>query len=162
MLKGARLCHPRDVRHALGFARCRSRLPIRKRQSSCTTRIIMRDGAGRLTLLVVDDDPDWRLLYKLEFGDRFDVIEAADGHDGLEKLAMTGPDLVILDLSMPRMDGVGFLARLRDAGVSTPVIVCTAFGPEAQDLVRGHVRFVHKSPDLAELARAVQTLSRSR
>jgi CheY-like chemotaxis protein len=117
------------------------------------------DGEPQRTLLVVDDEPAWRSLYRLEFESRFKVVEAADGRDGLEKLEASLPDLVILDLAMPRMDGARFLACLQDKGVRTPVIVCSAFEAEAQRLERASVRVVAKSTDLTELSRAVLTLS---
>jgi CheY-like chemotaxis protein len=113
----------------------------------------------RPTLLVIDDEPAWRTLYRLEFEDRFNIVEAADGRDGLDKLQRTGPDLVILDLSMPRMDGLAFLAWLRDRRVEVPVIVCTAVGFEAQALARDGICVVCKSPDLTELWRAVRSLA---
>jgi len=110
-------------------------------------------------LLVIDDESSWRALYRTEFEGHFEVVEAIDGRDGLDKLDSRTPDLVILDLHMPRMDGARFLACLRDRGVSTPVIVCSGLGAEAERLAGAGVRFVAKSPDLTELARAVLTLS---
>jgi DNA-binding NarL/FixJ family response regulator len=110
----------------------------------------------RRTLLVIDDDPSWRSLYRLEFGERFDVVEAADGRDGLEQLRLAGPDLVILDLRMPGMDGARFLACLEDRDNRTPVIVCTALEHEARKLARSDVRIVPKSPDLTRLSEAVK------
>jgi len=108
---------------------------------------------------VIDDDPDWRSLYRLEFGDRFEVVEASDGREGLAQLEAAVPDLVILDLNMPRMDGAGFLACLDDRGVSTPVIVCSALDSEARRLAGPTVRVVPKSPDLTELSLAIVNLA---
>jgi len=64
------------------------------------------------TLLVIDDDPAWRNLYRLEFEGKWDVVEARDGVEGLVLFDALAPDLVILDLHMPRMDGLAFLAAL--------------------------------------------------
>jgi DNA-binding response OmpR family regulator len=116
-------------------------------------------SAARRKLLVIDDDPNWRSLYRLEFGDRYDVVEAADGHEGLDKLEATVPDLVILDLNMPRLDGVRFLACMDDRGVNTPVIVCSALEAEARRLAGPSVRVVSKSPDLTELSLAIVNLA---
>jgi len=116
-------------------------------------------SSARRKLLVIDDDPNWRLLYRLEFGDRYDVVEAADGHEGLDKLEATVPDLVILDLNMPRLDGVRFLACMDDRGVNTPVIVCSALEAEARRLAGPSVRVVSKSPDLTELSLAIVNLA---
>jgi CheY-like chemotaxis protein len=116
-------------------------------------------AATRRTLLVIDDDPAWRSLYRLEFGGRFDVVEATDGREGLAQLERTGPDLVILDLSMPGMDGARFLASLEGCRHTPPVIVCTAHELEARRLARSHVRIVAKSPNLTALWEAIESLA---
>jgi two-component system response regulator AtoC len=109
--------------------------------------------------LVIDDEADWRSLYRVEFSDRFVVVEAADGRDGLDKLTRVEPDLVIVDLSMPVMDGAQFLACLRARGDATPVIVCTAFRPDAESLAARGVPVVSKSSDLSALSDAVNLLA---
>ncbi|OGH68762.1 MAG: hypothetical protein A3J66_03540 [Candidatus Magasanikbacteria bacterium RIFCSPHIGHO2_02_FULL_47_14] len=63
------------------------------------------------TLLLVDDDPDTRLLLKLKLRDRFEILEACDGHKALELVRTHGVDLVLSDVHMPRMWGT----VLRDA-----------------------------------------------
>lgn len=107
------------------------------------------------TMLVIDDDPVWRLLYRLEFEDRFRIIEAADGQEGLARYEETSPDLVIVDFWMPRMGGATFVERLRRLCPAAPVIVCTAVPNEATSVVGPGVRVVSKWPDLRELRRAV-------
>ncbi len=84
-------------------------------------------GAGRV--LIVEDDADARdLLHRLLEHAGMAVIEACNGQEGLERVADSAPDLVMLDLMMPVMDGFEFLTRLRSAGKNTelPVIVLTA------------------------------------
>src|SRR5258708_24346529 len=120
------------------------------------------DNADRRRLLVIDDDPAWRSLYRLEFGDRFEVVEASDGREGLAQLEAAVPDLVILDLNMPRMDGAGFLACLDHRGVSTPVIVCSALESEARRLAGPTVRVVPKSPHPTQLSLAIVNLPPAR
>lgn len=68
----------------------------------------------RSLVLVVDDDPGVRLVCTttLEL-DGFDVIEAADGQQALELAFSDAPDLVLLDISMPVLDGFGLAAALR-------------------------------------------------
>ena len=88
---------------------------------------------GSLLVLIVDDDEDLRILASRALtraGHR--VFEAAHGEEGLRLVASLHPDLVVLDLSMPGIDGFEVLRRLRaDEATSTlPVIVLTAHGEE--------------------------------
>jgi two-component system alkaline phosphatase synthesis response regulator PhoP len=102
-------------------------------------------------IMVVDDDKNIRLVlkYRLE-KEGYHVLLAGDGEDALEKVRAEKPDLIILDLTMPRMDGFGFLEEIRDDGSGTsavPVIVLTAYGYEsnrAKSLELGAVEFVTK------------------
>jgi CheY-like chemotaxis protein len=59
-------------------------------------------------MLVVDDDPAWRALYRMAFEDRFEIFEATDGQQGLSVLDSVSPNVILLDLRMPRMDGLDF------------------------------------------------------
>jgi DNA-binding response OmpR family regulator len=101
-------------------------------------------------IMVVDDDQNIRLVlkYRLE-KEGYHVLLAGDGVDALEKVKAEKPDLIILDLTMPRMDGFGFLEEMRGNGKasSVPVIVLTAYGFEAnraKGLELGAVEFVTK------------------
>jgi CheY-like chemotaxis protein len=83
---------------------------------------------GPACILVVDDDASVRGLYAaLLHGAGYRVETAVDGQDGLNQLACN-PDLILLDLMMPFMDGRQFLGRLRALPThrQTPVIVITA------------------------------------
>lgn len=82
------------------------------------------------TLLVVDDDADIRLLLRLELAGRGHRIqEAADGRQALAAIASDPPDLVLLDMMMPVLDGWGVLDEL-DAATAPPVVVITALATE--------------------------------
>lgn len=64
----------------------------------------------------------------LELSDEVVVVaEAADGEEALEHIAAAGPDVVLLDLRMPRLDGIATLERLRERGAAIPVLVLTTF-----------------------------------
>src|SRR5438876_6233267 len=90
----------------------------------------------RRRLLVVDDDDDIRLLLEeLLRGAGYAVDTACDGRAALRAFYENPPDLVVLDLSMPEMDGFEMLERLRDLS-DVPVILLTARGGEI-DKVRG-------------------------
>ena len=78
-------------------------------------------------ILTVDDSRPIRMIVSkalLEMG--FEVGEAEDGNDGLKKLKEGAYDLVVLDVTMPNLDGPGMLAKLRESGDKTPVLMLTS------------------------------------
>ena len=84
------------------------------------------------TILIVDDHPLTRSALSALLGQNgFSVVgEAADGEAAIEQARKLGPDLVLLDLSMPGMNGLEALPRLREAAPSAEVVVLTASGTE--------------------------------
>ena len=88
-------------------------------------------------ILVVEDNPDlaFGLRNNLEI-EGYDVAVAADGNVGLERARTERPDLVVLDLMLPGLDGFRVLRSLREEGNAVPVLVLTARGEES-DKVRG-------------------------
>jgi len=112
------------------------------------------------TVLVVDDEEliRWSLSEHLR-GDGFEVLEAKDGQDCLDKVATLIPDLIITDLKMPRIDGMEALRRLREQDVDVPVIVLTAHGAvdSAIEATRlGAKAYLSKPFDLREVGLAVR------
>ncbi len=84
-------------------------------------------------VLIVDDEPHIRRLVQLRLGRLgIEVIEATDGLDAWEKLAATRPVLVILDIMMPKLDGISFLRRVRESMEwrDLPVVILTAVRSE--------------------------------
>ncbi len=77
---------------------------------------------------MVEDNPDNRLLLQAILRDRFAVLEYENGLDALDAFAADPPDVVLLDISLPGMDGLEILARIRaDATLAElPVIALTA------------------------------------
>ncbi len=87
--------------------------------------------AIRKKILVVDDDPDIVEVVKMRLSaNDYDVITASSGGEGLKKVASEKPNLVLLDIMMPGLDGFAVLEKLRqDANTATlPVIMFTAKG----------------------------------
>src|SRR5213594_4035433 len=84
------------------------------------------------TILIVDDHPLTRSALAALLGQNgFSVVgEAADGEAAIEQARELGPDLVLLDLSMPGMSGLDALPRLREAAPNAEVVVLTASGTE--------------------------------
>jgi two-component system KDP operon response regulator KdpE len=87
-------------------------------------------------ILVVDDEPRMRRLVRMNLElEGYDVLEAENGTVALHKVRDGAPDLVLMDVMMPDMDGFEALERIRELS-SVPVIMLTAKGDE-QDRVRG-------------------------
>lgn len=115
-------------------------------------------------ILIVEDNPDlaFGLRNNLEI-EGYDIETAEDGLIGLSRVRTWKPDLVILDLMMPGLDGYRVLRTLRDEGNNTPVLILSAKGEEA-DKVRGFRMgaddFVSKPFSLLELLARVEALLR--
>ena len=88
-------------------------------------------------ILVVDDEPAVQnaLLRALTL-EHYDVTKAVDGQEALERIGASPYEAIILDIAMPRMDGLTVCKRLREGGDSTPVLMLTARG-EVDDRVAG-------------------------
>lgn len=94
-------------------------------------------GDGRPVVLLVDDDPAIRRVVGagLEL-EGFAVVPASGGRAALEAVPRIAPSVILLDLSMPDLDGLEVLVRLRTAGDLTPVCILSA-RDETDDRVRG-------------------------
>jgi len=92
--------------------------------------------ARKTTVLTADDDPQLlRLMTRnLEF-EGYDVLSVSDGQQALEEIERNTPDLVLLDVMMPKMDGFTVCHRVREFS-AVPIIIVTARGQD-QDKVRG-------------------------
>ena len=114
--------------------------------------------------MVVDDELGVRELIgdALRLGG-FDAVEAADGHEAVQILRHTQPNLLIIDVNMPVMDGFELLERLRTKGIDTPVIMLSARG-DRTDVTRGLQLgaddYVRKPFGLEELLLRVQAVLR--
>jgi DNA-binding response OmpR family regulator len=118
---------------------------------------------ARLRILVIDDEEDIRTLLR-ELLERagYSVDEAADGKTGLRQLYANAPALVILDVSMPDMDGYEALERIRDLS-DVPVLMLTARTQELEKvrgLSAGADDYVAKPFGRQELLARVQALLR--
>ena len=115
-------------------------------------------------ILLVEDNEDlaFGLRATLEF-EGYEVEVAGDGREGCERIAADRPDLVVLDLMLPELDGYEVLSRLRKEGDRTPVLILTARGEEG-DVVLGFDRgaddYVTKPFSTVELLARVRALLR--
>ena len=115
-------------------------------------------------VLVVEDNPDlaFGLRNNLEI-EGYDVIVADDGPSGLTRAREALPDLVILDLMLPGMDGYRVLRALRAEGFERPVLILTARGEEADKVIgfrNGADDYVTKPFGVLELLARIEALLR--
>ncbi|QQE80816.1 response regulator [Alicyclobacillus sp. SO9] len=84
-------------------------------------------------VLIVDDAAFMRMMIKDIFTKNgYEVVaEAADGKQAVEKYQEVRPDLVTLDITMPEMDGIEALKKIREADVNARIIMCSAMGQQA-------------------------------
>jgi len=111
-------------------------------------------------ILLVDDEESIQIVYREEFEDEgYQVISALDGASGLEKFKTEQPDLVILDIQMPGMNGVEVLRQMKMLKPTVPVILSSAYQEFKRDLgTWASDEYVVKSGNLDELKATVARL----
>lgn len=116
------------------------------------------------TILIIEDDASIRKGLELNFAiEGFNVLAAADGSEGLELARRGSPDLVVLDLSLPKLDGLAVLRALRKTDTETPVLILSARGQEqskVEGLSLGADDYITKPFGLAELLARVHAALR--
>jgi DNA-binding response OmpR family regulator len=87
-------------------------------------------------ILIVEDEPDMVLGLKDNFEfEGYEVVTASDGASGLERARTLKPDLVILDIMLPKLSGLEVCKTLRSEGFETPIVMLTARGQEIDKVV---------------------------
>ncbi len=113
-------------------------------------------------ILLIDDNEDFRSLLKdVLTAKGFFVFEAGDGKQALELMAKTAFNLAIVDLDMPRMNGIEFSKRAKAANPKFPIIMVTAYSQfytPGEILASGVDAFLQKPLDLERLAKAIEIL----
>lgn len=121
--------------------------------------------ADPMTVLIVDDHPVVRqgLRVLLDVHDGIEVAgEAADGEQALALAAEQVPDVILLDLKLPGMDGIAVLGELRARGIGARVLVLTSGNDPAQvslALRSGAAGFLYKDVDPDALVRAIRAVN---
>ncbi len=128
----------KEMGFALGASEYLSKPIDRRRLSAILERHGVESRIGGRVLVVEDDDETRELLRRGLVKDGWTIDEAANGRLGLERVAAAAPDLVLLDLMMPEMDGFEFLDKLRagEDGQHIPVVVVTAKELSSEELTR--------------------------
>jgi CheY-like chemotaxis protein len=111
-----------------------------------------------ITVLVVEDDKNQRLLYEQELKlEGYEVVTAADGKDALEKIQEQLPDLIIMDINMPKMDGIETMGKILGKNREIPVIINTAYSNYKDNFMSWAAdAYIVKSSDLLELKNTVK------
>jgi DNA-binding response OmpR family regulator len=121
----------------------------------------MSAAHGQAKVLVVDDDPAMlRLVSILLRTDGFAVETALGGSAGLDQLGEARPDLVLLDLKMPGIDGREFYRRAMHEGFRGPVVFCSAFGAKEAQQELGAAAYITKPFDPAEVGATLRSVLR--
>ena len=111
-------------------------------------------------ILLVDDEESIHLLYREELeGEGYKVHSALSGIEALQTFKIVSPDLVILDINMPGMNGIEVLRQIKKMNPKIPVVLSTAYHEYKQDLgVWASDDYIVKSSNLDDLKAAVRQL----
>ena len=122
-----------------------------------TADALATNGIDQISLYLVDDVPELRELikYGLEEDDQIEVVgEAGDGRSAIRGVAETQPGAVLLDLSMPDMDGLEAIPKIREVAPETAIVVLSGFtadrmGEAAEE--KGADAYIEKGAPIAEV-----------
>ena len=124
----------------------------------------MKSDSIPLRVLVVDDEPPIRRFLRTSLSAQgYGIIEAEDGSKAIEDVRRRSPDLLVLDLSLPGIDGLEVIRRLRGSGVTLPIIVLSSRVDEAgkvEALDLGADDYVTKPFGVEELLARIRTAMR--
>ena len=111
-------------------------------------------------ILVVEDEEGLRLFYEEELkAEGYEVLTARNGKEAIQRLEEGSPDLIILDIVMPVMDGMEALGRIVGKDRKIPIILNTSYPGYQQDFMSWAANaYVTKSADLGELKKKVREL----
>jgi two-component system, response regulator, stage 0 sporulation protein F len=112
------------------------------------------------TVLVADDEVSIRKLYQRELQrEGYNVVFATSGQEAIQKAREATPDLVIMDIRMPGMDGLEAMGRILEENNQVPVVINTAYSAYKDSFLSWCAdAYVTKSSDLSELKDAVRGL----
>ena len=115
-------------------------------------------------ILIVEDDPNQSLLYQEGLqSEEYEILTARDGREALDAVEKSKPDLVVMDISMPGMDGIEAMSRMLSKDHRLPIILNTAYATYKDDFRAWSAdAYVVKSSDLTELKSAIRRVLESR
>jgi len=120
--------------------------------------------AKKYRVLVVDDDEVMLLLLERILSKaRYKVLKARSGKEGIEQAKKFSPDMIILDIMMPGLDGIATVLKLKSIKEtnSIPIIMCTAVKEDEDEIVAqnlGVVDYIRKGPELKGLVDKIERI----
>jgi two-component system, response regulator, stage 0 sporulation protein F len=112
------------------------------------------------TILVVEDDKNQRLFYEQELSlEGYSIITAQDGQEAAKKVKEHTPDLIVMDINMPKMNGIESIGRILSEHKKIPIIINTAYSSYKDNFMSWSAdAYIIKSADLTELKRKIKEL----
>ncbi|GJQ23634.1 MAG: response regulator [Planctomycetia bacterium] len=112
------------------------------------------------TILIAEDDKNQLLLYEQELSrEGYNIITAKDGLEALKKVKEHNPDLIIMDITMPKMNGIEAIGKILSEHKNIPIIINTAYSSYKDDFMSWSAdAYVVKSSNLKELKDKVKEL----
>ncbi len=112
------------------------------------------------TILLVEDDKNQRLLYEQELRfEGYGIVTAADGKDALNKVQEQPPDIIIMDIDLPKMEGIEAMGRIISKHKGIPIIINSAYSRYKDNYMSWIAdAYIVKSSDLTELKNEIKKL----
>ncbi len=123
--------------------------------------VLNKKGAINMTtILLVEDDKNQRLLYEQELGlEGYKIVTATDGKEALEKVQEQPLDLIIMDINMPRMNGIETMGKVLSKNKEIPIIINTAYSSYKDSFMSWAAdAYVVKSSDMLELKNKIKEI----
>jgi two-component system response regulator (stage 0 sporulation protein F) len=135
-------------------------VPSRVEKRVVFSQEIADNNLMKKKILVVEDEESLRLLYEEELKtEGYEVLTAGNGREAIQQLEQGKPDLIILDIVMPVMDGMEALGRIVGKERKIPIILNTSYSGYRQDFMSWAAdAYVTKSDDLTELKKKIRDL----
>ncbi len=112
------------------------------------------------TILLVEDDKNQRLLYEQELRlEGYEIVTAADGKEGLGKVQEQPPDMIIMDINIPKMNGIETMGVILSKYKNIPIIINTAYSSYKDNFMSWAAdAYIVKSADLTELKNKIKEI----
>jgi DNA-binding NtrC family response regulator len=115
----------------------------------------------KVRILIIDDDPKVSWILSEGLGDSYDVVSAKDGLEGIQMVSRTNPNLVLLDIKMPGMEGLEVLEKIKSMDRPTEVIMLSGHGETrnvVESIKKGASEFINKPFDVKEVEIHIQSV----